>query len=87
MVKYSKNNSFNLLLVLLMAKNKQLLAIGATAASCAAAAAGYSLFNYEKKPEQPNKKLIESAKDTIVEIETSCPYYNVSSVKFSLSYP
>ena len=52
-----------------MAKKKELLAIGATAASCAAAAAGYSLFNYEKKPEQPNKKLIESAKDTIVEKE------------------
>ena len=52
-----------------MAKKKELLAIGATAASCAAAAAGYSLFNNEKKPDHPNKKLIEPAKDTIVEKE------------------
>ena len=54
-----------------MSKKKELLAIGATAASCAAAAAGYSFFKNENKPDhdQPNKKLIESAKDTIVEKE------------------
>ena len=54
-----------------MAKKKELLAIGATAASCAAAAAGYSFFKNKNKnkPDQPNKKLIESAKDTIVEKE------------------
>ena len=36
-----------------MAK-KELLAIGATAASCAAAAAGYSFFKNENKPDKPD---------------------------------
>ena len=55
--------------MIVLAKKKELLAIRATAASCAAAAAGYSFFKNKNKPDQPKKKLIESAKDTIVEKE------------------
>ena len=50
-----------------MSKKKELLAIGATAASCAAAAAGYSFLKNENKSDQPPKKLIETAKDNIFE--------------------
>ena len=51
-----------------MSKKKELLIIGATAASCAAAAAGYSLLKNEDKPIEP-KKLIETAKDTVLDKE------------------
>ena len=51
-----------------MSKKKELLVIGAAAASCAAAAAGYSLFKNEDKPVEP-KKLIETAKDTVLDKE------------------
>ena len=51
-----------------MSKTKELLVIGAAAASCAAAAAGYSLFKNEDKPVEP-KKLIETAKDTVLNEE------------------
>ena len=45
--------------------------MGATAVSCAAAAAaaGYSFFNTENQPDQPKKELIETAKDAILEKE------------------
>ena len=51
-----------------MSKKKELLVIGAAAASCAAAAAGYSLLKNEDKPIEP-KKLIETAKDTVLDKE------------------
>ena len=51
-----------------MSKKKELLIIGATAASCAAAASGYSLLKNEDKPIEP-KKLIETAKDTVLDKE------------------
>ena len=51
-----------------MSKKKELLVIGAAAASCAAAAAGYSFFKNEDKPVEP-KKLIETAKDTVLDKE------------------
>ena len=54
-----------------MLKKKELLVLGATAVSCAAAAtaAGCSFFNTENQPEMPKKELIETAKDTILEKE------------------
>ena len=55
-----------------MSKKKKLMVLGATAASCiaaAAATAGYSFFNKENQPDQPKKELIETAKDTILEKE------------------
>ena len=45
------------------------MAIGATAAGLAAAAAGYSLFKNKDIPDQPKKTLLENAKDNIVEKE------------------
>ena len=50
-----------------MSKKKELLAVGAIAASCAAAAAGYSFLKNENKSDQPPKKLIETTKDNIFE--------------------
>ena len=41
-----------------MSKKKELLAIGAAVASCAAAAAGYSYFKNENKPDQPQNQNI-----------------------------
>ena len=57
------------LIIMSLSKKKELLVLGATAVSCAAAAAaaGYSYFNKENQPDQPNKKLIETAKETILE--------------------
>ena len=56
-----------------MSKKKELLVLGATVASCVAAAAGYSFFIKENQPDQPDqppkKELIETAKDTILEKE------------------
>ena len=53
-----------------MSKKKELLVLGATVASCVAAAAGYSFFIKENQPDQlPKKELIETAKDTILEKE------------------
>ena len=52
-----------------MSKNKELMAIGATAAGLAAAAAGYSLFKNKDIPDQPKKTLLENAKDNIFEKE------------------
>ena len=59
------------LIIMSLSKKKELLVLGATAVGCAAAAAaaGYSFFNKENQPDQPKKKLIETAKDTILEKE------------------
>ena len=43
---------------IVMSKKKELLAIGAAVASCAAAAAGYSYFKNENKPDQPQNQNI-----------------------------